>query len=133
MFMRYGQDRPVTGAAEWTFSDAWLLTAIGKFGRRGCSLSEMIGSADALNHDIPTETQAAESLGRLLAANLVVVRSGRYRVSASGRAIYKRRQGGMFQLSGSVLAVLVSVPCADGKLEFAPGEFRAAYDEYARR
>jgi hypothetical protein len=29
----------------WAFVDAWLLTAIGGFGRRGCPLNKMIGVA----------------------------------------------------------------------------------------
>lgn len=116
----------------WTFSDAWLLTAIGGFGRRGCSLSKMIGAADALNHDIPAETQAAVSLGRLIASGLVDVRE-HYRVTSMGRAIYRRRRGGMFEISGSVLDALGSVQCLEGKAEFAPGEFQDAYEQYARR
>jgi hypothetical protein len=117
----------------WTSTDAWLLTATGQFGRRGCSLSELIGAADALNHDIPTETQAATSLGRLMASDLVEVHRSRYRVTSSGRANYNQRHGGTFELSGSVLAALGSVHCHEGKAEFVPGEFNAAYGEYARR
>jgi hypothetical protein len=117
----------------WTFPDAWLLTAIGQFGRRGASLSELISAADALNHDVPTEAQAASSLGRLIASGLLEVAEGRYRASREGRSIYKRRQGGMFELSGSVLAALASVPCVDGTVDFAEGEFQTAYEDYVRR
>jgi hypothetical protein len=93
----------------------------------------MIGAADALNHDIPTETQPGASLGRLVASGLIDVRGARYRVTKTGRAIYKRRQGGMFQLSGSVLKALGSVQCVEGRVDFALGELQAAYEEYARR
>lgn len=117
----------------WTFPDAWLLTAIGQFGRRGTSLSDLIGAADALNHDVPTEAQAASSLGRLIASGLLEVADGRYRLTRQGRSIYKRRQGGMFELSGSVLMALESVPRVDDNVAFAEGEFQAAYEEYVRR
>lgn len=117
----------------WTFQDAWLLTATGLSGRRGCSLRDLIGAADALNHDIPTETQAAVSLGRLVASDLVEVHRSRYRVTTKGQSIYEQGHGSMFELPGSVLAALRSVRCVDGKVEFAAGEFDAAYEEYARR
>ena len=117
----------------WTFCEAWLLTAIGRFGGRGCSLSEMIGAADALNHDVPIEAQAATSLGRLVASGLVEAHHARYRVTSAGGAFYERRRGGLFQHVGSILDILRSVPCLDGKVEFAAGEFQAAYEDDARR
>ena len=117
----------------WTFHDAWLLTAIGQYGRRGCSLSALIGAADALNHDIPTETQTAVSLGRLAASGLINVDSGRYRTTGPGQAIYTRRRGGMFELSGSVLKALAAAPCVEGTMHLAPGEFASAYERYRRR
>jgi hypothetical protein len=117
----------------WSFSEAWLLTAVGQFGGRGCSLSEMIGAADALNHDIPTEEQAAASLGRLAASGLIETHHAHYRVTKAGRLVYKQRRGGMFELSGSVLNALRPVPCVEGEVDFTPGQFQAAYDEYARR
>jgi hypothetical protein len=117
----------------WTFSDAWLLTAIGQSGQQGSSLSELIGAADALNHDVPTEAQASSSLGRLIASGLLEVADGRYRMTREGRSVYKRRQGGMFELSGSVLVALESIQCVDGKVEFGDGEFQTAYEDYVRR
>lgn len=121
------------GPPEWTFTDAWLLTAIGQFGRQGCSLSAMIGAADALNHDIPTETQTAVSLGRLATSKLIEAHGERNRTTRSGRAIFDQRRGGMFELSGSVLKALMSVPCVEGRASLAPGEFQAAFEQYARR
>ncbi len=72
--MRGVEDQP-----GWQFTDAWFLTAIGQFGRRGCSLSELIGAADALNHDVAPEPVAADSLGRLIASDLVSRDAQRFR------------------------------------------------------
>jgi hypothetical protein len=125
--------RGVEDQAGWQFTDAWLLTAIGQFGRRGCSLSELIGAADALNHEVAPEPVAADSLGRLIASDLVAHDAKRFRVTKSGRAIYRRRSGGMVELAKSAFAVLPEYPARKGTLTFAPGEYEAAYGEYHRK
>ena len=113
--------------------DARLLTAFGQFGRRGCSIVELIGAADALNHDVAPEPVAADSLGRLIASELVSRDAQRFRVTKLGRAVYERRSGGTFELARSVFAVLPEYPASNGPLAFAPGEYEAAYREYHRR
>lgn len=80
-----------------------------------------------------TEAQAAKSLGRLIASDLLVVKNGKFRVTDTGRALYKQRSGGWFEESGSVLQLLTAVRLVEGTWEFAPGEYIAAYEEYSRR
>lgn len=117
----------------WAFTDAWLLTAIGQFGRRGCSLTELIGAADALNHDVAPGPVVSGSLGCLIASDLVSADGQRFRVTKTGRAIYKRRAGGMFQLSTSVFEILPEYARQEGEWAFAPGEYEAAYARYRER
>lgn len=123
----------MSGAAEWSFTDAWLLTSASGYGRRGCTLTNLIGTADARNHDVATEADAAKSLGRLIASDLLVVKNGKFCATDTGRSLYKRRSGGWFEESGSVLQLLSEVPLVEGTWEFAPGEYMAAYEEYSRR
>jgi hypothetical protein len=94
--------------SRWDFTDAWLLTAMGGFRRRGRSLSKLIAVADAMNHDVPTEAQAARSLGRLIASGLAGIRGSRYRLTPSGRAVYRKRRGGWFDQANTVLHALKS-------------------------
>lgn len=120
-------------AAEWSLTDAWLLTSVAGYGRRGCTLTNLIGTADARAHDVAAEAQAATSLGRLIASGLVLVHNGRFRATDTGRSLYKQRSGGWFEEPGSVLQLLTAVPLVEATWEFAPGEYTAAYDAYSRR
>ena len=117
----------------WGFTDAWLLLSIGDHGRRGCTLSRMLGSADARAHDIPTEEAASRTLGRLEASGLISSSRGKYSVTKAGRQIRKRRSGRFFEEATSLLPILAQVPCQDDEHQFEPGEFLAAYEAYARR
>jgi hypothetical protein len=123
----------VPEAAEWSFTDAWLLTAAAGYGRGGCTLTRLIATADALNHDVATEAQAAQSLGRLTASNLLSFERGKFRATESGRAIYKKRSRGWFEQSGSVHLLLSGVPLVEGVWEFEHGEYEAACEAYSRR
>ena len=127
------EDGVMTSDPGWGFTEAWLLLSIGDHGRPGCTLSTMLGSADARNHDIPTEDAAARALGRLEASGLITSTGGSFSVTKLGRQIRKQRSGGFFEEATSLLPLLAQVPCRDGEHRFEPGEFRAAYEAYARR
>jgi len=115
----------------WGFIEAWLLLSIGDHGRRGCTLSRMIASADARNHDIPSEEAAAVALGRLESSGLVVTDGGRLVSTEQGRQIRKKRSGGWWEESSSLLPFLAEVPCREGRHYFEPGEYESAYKAYA--
>jgi hypothetical protein len=68
-------------APAWGFIEAWLLLSIDDHGRRGCNLSQMIGTADGRNHDIPTEQATATALGRLEASGLIDSSARTFKVS----------------------------------------------------
>ena len=119
---------------DWDFTDAWLLVAVAQFGGRGCSLSELIGAADALNHDIPQAEPASCSIGRLVATGLLeAVDRRRFKVTPEGVKLYQKRARPMFEQSSSVLRLLQRIDRTDGRWEFEAGEFDHAYEEYRSR
>ncbi len=119
--------------ATWDFSDAWFLAALGQFGLQGCALTELIGTADALNHAVPTVDEAAQSLGRPIASGLANAVDGRFSATPEGLALYEKRRGGMFELTPSLLVQLRRVELIDGRCQFEPGEYNAAFDTYRMR
>jgi len=117
--------------AKWTWVDAWLLAATAD-ARSGCSLSELIGAADGINHAIPTRDELASSLGSLVAAGLVAQTEGRFRTTVQGQAVKKHRRGGLFGWSKSLLPHLEDLPRPSGYLWLIESEVSAAYVEYTR-
>jgi hypothetical protein len=125
--------RPVTDEA-WSFEDAWLLIAASDFGRRGCDLSQLIASADAYNHDIPTEEVVRRSIGRLRASGLMSVAGLQLHLTGDGRALAKRATGGMFERGPHLLRLLDAWPFRDGCWDDLPqGAWQDSYDEYRGR
>jgi len=118
---------------EWSFTDAWLLTAAAGFGRRGCSLSDLLGAADAINHDVPRADQASISLGRLSASGLLTVADGRFCATLQARDLYKRRARPMFEQSASMLELLREVELIEDEWRFEPAEFDDAFETYRKR
>lgn len=93
----------------------------------------MIGTADARNHDIPTEEATAIALGRLEAAGLIEFSAKRLTVTKEGRRIVKQRSGDFLGQASSLIPLLAEVPCRDVLHRFEPGQFDSAYDAYAKR
>jgi len=54
----------------WVFADTWVLAAIGVY-QRPCTLLEVIGAADWINHAVLLEDEVESALGRLTGAGLV--------------------------------------------------------------
>jgi hypothetical protein len=116
----------------WTTRDAWLLLAIGDH-RRGSTLSRVIGSADAREHDIPTESECASIIGTLIASGLVEVKANRYRVTPTGRRVVKSASGEWFLQPSNLLPHLAENRRVKGVVNFADGEFKEAYQAYSHR
>ena len=56
----------------WVFADTWVLAAIGVY-QRPCTLLEVIGAADWINHAVLLEDEVESALGKLAGAGLVRV------------------------------------------------------------
>jgi hypothetical protein len=115
--------------SEWEFNDALLLTALGP-SSRGRDLSELIGSVDAMNHDVLPVDQAARAVGRLLASGLVERMEERFRLTDAGKQIYAQRRGGMFEQAGAVLRALREVALVEGEHAFTAQQYATAYETY---
>jgi hypothetical protein len=120
-------------ASAWTTRDAWLLLAIGDHRKRACSLSDLIGSADARDHDVPTESECACIIGTLIASGLVEVAKDRYRVTPTGQKIVRSASGELFLQSRRLLPALAEIPRVAGEFIFRDGEFAEAFRAYRRR
>jgi hypothetical protein len=95
--------------------------------------SELIGTADGINHAIPTRDELAASLGALQAAGLVEHTEGRLRTTPQGKTLKKHWQGGLFDWSKSLLPHLEKLPRPTGELAITESEVQTAYVEYVRR
>lgn len=119
----------------WEFPEAWLLISAAGFGRRGCDLSHLIGTADAYNHDIPTEPMIERSIGRLAASGLMSASDDlRVRITGEGRSLVKQAKGGMFERAPRLLALLNDgVAMREGTWPLPPGAWQEAYDHFRHR
>lgn len=117
---------------EWAWSDAWVLAAAPDT-PTGCSLSDLIRTADGINHAIVTLDELADGLGALLAAGLLEVRGDHFRTTAAGQAIKKHWKGGLFGWSRTVLPHLRTLPRPRERFEISRADYDAAVTKYLRR
>ncbi|GAA4712194.1 hypothetical protein [Nocardioides conyzicola] len=61
--------------SDWEFADAWVFAAIAVYDRP-CSLVEVIGAADWINHAVLLEDEVESALGKLTGSDLVRVYEG---------------------------------------------------------
>ena len=106
------------------------MIAASRHGRRGCDLAELIASADAYNHDIPTEAIVRRSVGRLVASGLLTIADKRMRLSRDGRALARQAKGGMFERAPSLLRLLQRHPLREGEWDLPSGAWQEAYERY---
>lgn len=57
-------------SGDWVFADGWVFAAIALNGRR-CSLHDVVGAADLINHAIVLDHEVEVALGKLTGAGLV--------------------------------------------------------------
>lgn len=119
-------------ASTWEFADAWLMVAASDFGKKGCDLSELIGRADAYNHDIPPEAMVERSVGRLVASGLMSVSDGRFRLTEDGLVVARQAGGGMFERAPALLRLLANHPLVEGEWHLPPGSWRASFEQYRK-
>lgn len=120
----------------WTVNDAWLLAAIAMTGAAK-TLAKVIGTADAIDHNVCTEAEFCESVGRLIAAGLVAADPGqdRYQPTASGTEIRKHWRKGMFTWGAAITPQLerlgqpqdVSWSLPEGAYDRAVSSYRASF------
>ena len=119
--------------SDWVFADAWVLTAIA-VSTRPCSLTELVGVADGLNHALLLDGEVDGALGKLLGSGLVHVTADLgFDLTPQGAAVVERRHGNLFSQVDSVLSLLGSVPSGAKKFALPPGAMQEAVDAYRAR
>ncbi|MFG2040008.1 hypothetical protein [Dactylosporangium sp. NPDC048998] len=120
--------------AEWTLSDAWIFASIAGTGPDdGCTLTQIIATADAINHAIPTEAEFVQAVPRLIAAGLVGAQpeADRYWHTPAGRALNGRDLFGWMDAIPPALRRLGEPQ--DTAWSLPPGAFNRATQEWLQR
>jgi hypothetical protein len=119
--------------SDWAFADAWVLTAVA-ISQRPCSLTEMVETADGINHAILLDGEVEGAVGRLLGSGLLdVTPELAFDLTPTGSALVSRRQGSLFAQVDSVLSLLASVAVHDHEFALPPGAMREAVGAYLAR
>jgi hypothetical protein len=119
-------------SGSWTVSDAWLLAAIAMTGATK-TLAEVIGTADAIDHNVCTEAEFCQSVGRLIAAGLIEgdPARDRYRPTTDGTAIRKHWRKGMSTWAAAITPQLERLgPPQDSRWILPEGAYDRAVSSY---
>ena len=74
--------------AEFLWSDAWLLLAVGMVSKsEGAVLRDIIGAADAIQHAIVTRDELNGAIGRLARTGILRFQDGRLWLTGKGRRL----------------------------------------------
>ncbi|MBT3037337.1 MAG: hypothetical protein KUF75_02010 [Candidatus Thiodiazotropha sp. (ex Ctena orbiculata)] len=90
------------------FHTTWIFAAIYATGEDEISLSRLIGSADGLNHAIPTEEEICSALSFLESHELVKITNKKIFTTKYGKDLFKfaeKRRGNWFKTPEKVLFV----------------------------
>jgi hypothetical protein len=132
---------------EFALYDAWILLAILYNHERGpSSLQDILATADAINHAIPTRDELNNALNRLLAAGYIVDHEGNFDATEAARTEYckvKEPRAPMLDELERIKALLAnhappaSVPrrvnISASSLDAAYGAYRKAFREQYKR
>ena len=136
------------GEEGWRWVDAWIFTAAiiaGGAGQHrrapasrrpeGVRLTDIISTADFLNRTIPSRQEVEAAVRRLTAAGLIAVADGWFRITPSGRQLWRTRpHGGLGAAVEAVQGVLNRQPVpAATDWTLTEAEHSAAVQEYNGR
>ena len=125
------RDNGQVSAPSWSFSDAWVLAAIGD-GRRPSKLRDIVGAADYYNHAIPTEDELVQGLRRLMASGLVREEERKFAATPAGRTLWNSSSGNGYDRVESLLEGLEHTPLVEGRHDLPPCAVHEAYRRYIR-
>ena len=119
---------------QWTWNDAWILTATSLVHKRGgATLAEIIAAADVINHEIPTAGELSLAFSRLVVCGIVEVRNDRYLLARNrSRAVRKALEGkgGLISYVDKCLKWLKETglePLPSATVTVSDSDVRAAY------
>jgi hypothetical protein len=124
----------------WPSADTWLLLSVHdsrkwRLWTRWVSLRAIVGTADAINHAIPTEEEFDGAARRLSAADLLAVDGDRLSLTPSGRKLMREARARFWHEEwGKLVKVLGEMPMPDAELGqgLASGAFEHAVTTYLR-
>jgi hypothetical protein len=91
----------------WVYADTWVLAAIGVY-QRPCTLLEVIGAADRINHAALLEDEVESALGKLTGAGLVrIYEEWTFELTDEGASLWSEGAGDLqrqLQLIGAQLS-----------------------------
>ena len=115
----------------WVFADVWAFAAIGVYSRP-CSLTEVVASADWINHAILLEDEVESALGKLAGAGLVRVLEGwLFDLTDQGTELWSEAVGHTLQLRlASVEGHLSVIEPGATRVPLPPGAMQQAVRDY---
>jgi hypothetical protein len=124
---------------QWEWSDGWILMAIFLAGgKKGALLEDVIASADATNHAIPTTRELSGAMAKFLGCGLVALDDDRWvlsrRMVPEIKKAYARR-GGLFAAGDKGLTFLKRsrLPCEPTDFKLTDATVKRAYRVYLRK
>ncbi|MBT3032197.1 MAG: hypothetical protein KME36_13940 [Candidatus Thiodiazotropha sp. (ex Lucina pensylvanica)] len=124
------------------FAKTWIYSAVYILNKGEVSLSELIGSADGLNHAIPTIEEICIALSFMEAHDLVKVSNKTIHTTAFGNELFsaaKKRRGGWYKIPDNVLFVFNKKLSNEKEVKVKQYSFlndesiNKAYEEYVTR
>ena len=119
-------------AKDWTQVDAWILAATSS-AAQGCTLTDLVATADGINHAVPSTAEIADSLAHLIGSGLLLWDGDHILLTPAGRAMRRSWRQGLFSWSKALLPRLRTVPRVRGDLPFGDAEIDAARAAYLAR
>jgi len=116
----------------WEFADAWVLAAIGVY-QRPCTLVEVIGAADWVNHGVPLEAEVESALGKLTGAGLVrIYEEWTFELTDEGASLFAEGASDLRAHLGLIEAQLSTFEPGRAPVRLPRGAMDQAMAEYRR-
>ena len=114
----------------WVFADTWVLAAIGVY-QRPCTLLEVIGAADWINHAVLLEVEVESALGKLAGAGLVrVYEEWTFDLTDEGASLWSEGAGDLQGQLELIDAQLSAFEPGRGSVKLPRGAMEQALQEY---
>lgn len=121
--------------ADWQDADAWLLlSALLTCRTRDGSLLELVGTADYIDHAVPTHEELHGAINRLLSARLLTTRRRKLRVTPRAEQLMQKveascKRAVRRRLNG--LRRLMDCPCCGVELKTVRWRYELDAEEYS--
>jgi hypothetical protein len=114
----------------WDFADTWVLAAIGVY-QRPCTLLEVIGAADWINHAVLLEDEVASALGKLTGAGLVrIYEEWTFELTDEGASLWSEGAGDLQGQLQQIEAQLSAFEPGRGSVKLPRGVMEQALADY---